>query len=41
MTLPLVTPAKAGVQSMGAQAAGRGKKESWMPAFAGMTGDEQ
>jgi hypothetical protein len=41
MTLPLVTPVKAGAQRTGAQAVGRGKKESWMPAYAGMTGDER
>jgi hypothetical protein len=41
MTSLIVAAAKAGVQRTGAQAAGRGKKESLMPAFAGMTGDEQ
>jgi hypothetical protein len=41
MTLLLVTPAKAGVQRTGAHAAEKGMKQSWMPAFAGMTGNER
>ena len=41
MTLLFVTPAKAGVQGTDARAAENGMKQSWMPAFAGMTGNEQ
>ena len=41
MTLPFVTPAKAGVQGADARAAEKGMKQSWMPAFAGMTGDKR
>jgi len=39
--LLLVTPAKAGVQRTDMHAAKKGTKQSWMPAFAGMTGNEQ
>ena len=41
MTLLFVTPANAGVQRMDAHAAEKGMKQSWMSAFAGMTGDER
>jgi hypothetical protein len=41
MTLLFVTPAKAGVQRTDTRAAEKGTKQCWMPAFAGMTGDEQ
>jgi hypothetical protein len=40
MTSLCVTPANAGVQRMDTHAAEKGMKQSWMPAFAGMTGNE-
>ena len=41
MTLLFVTPAKAGVQRTDPRSAEKGIKQSWMPSFAGMTGNEQ
>jgi hypothetical protein len=41
MTLLFVTPANARVQRTNTRSAEKEMKQSWTPAFAGMTGDEQ
>jgi hypothetical protein len=41
MTLLFVAPAKAGVQRTDTHSAEMGLKQTWAPAFAGMTGNER